>query len=135
MGRIISAIGIDQDVGGTVRLLPLGQVDAEERLRQPVARLAVDGVLEAGERRLTGQIGITEETAADQFQQGVGAQGIAVVLILVAAGNLKDALADERLQRVLHRSGSPVGQVCGECVAEPEGGIGLGEPHQAAVAG
>jgi len=109
MGRIISAIGIDQDVGGTVRLLPLGQVDAEERLRQPVARLAVDGVLEAGERRLTGQIGITGETAADQFQQGVGAQGIAVVLILVAAGNLKDALADERLQRVLNGTGSPVG--------------------------
>jgi len=111
IGGIVGAIGVDEDVAGTTRPLALGEVDAKECLRQTVTGLGIDRILEAGEGGLAGQIGITGQTAADQLQQGIGAQGVGIVLILVTTGDLEDPLPDEGFQGMADGTSSPIGQV------------------------
>ena len=76
---IIGAIGIDQDVGGTTRLLVLSEVDAKKHLSQAVAGLVIDRVLEAGERGLTGEVGSVGQATADHREEGIRAQRIGIV--------------------------------------------------------
>jgi hypothetical protein len=64
-------------------------------VREFITGTTVDVVLQARERGLTGEIGIIVETAtAHQLQEGITPQGIGIILVLVATGDLKDALAD-----------------------------------------
>jgi hypothetical protein len=65
VGWIVGAVGVDQKMGRTIGVLTVGEVDAEERLRQAIARLEVHGILEAGEGGLAGEIRISGEATAD----------------------------------------------------------------------
>src|SRR5919199_3251926 len=62
-------------------------------------------------------------------------QGIGVILILVTTGDLEDALAHERVERVLAGARAPLRDVGGDQGAEAKGGVGLGEPGQATIGG
>jgi hypothetical protein len=73
--------------------------------------------------------------AADQLEEGIAAEGRGILLIRVAAGDLEDPLAHEGGERVPHRPAPPIHQAARQAVAEAQGGIGLGEPGQAAIAG
>jgi hypothetical protein len=67
--------------------------------------VAIDGILQPGERRLAGDAASPHrQPTTDQREPRVGAQGIGFVLVFVAAGNLAEAPADERLQRVVNRT-------------------------------
>jgi predicted Zn-dependent protease len=61
------------------------------------------------------------------------AQGIGVVLILIATGDLEDALADERFQGMLAGAFAPLGNEGGDEGAQAERMICLGQPGQAAI--
>ena len=96
MGRIVRAVQIQQDVGGHARLLPLAQVDLPQRLGQPVAVPSGEAVLQAGEGGLAGQVGIAlRQPATDQLQQRIAPQGVGVVLVGVAGGNLVQPLPQD----------------------------------------
>ncbi len=136
VGRIIRAVEVEHDVGGHAVPLPLAQVDLPQGQGQAVAALAIDGVLQARQRRLAGQVGPgLGQAATDQLQQRVGAQGVGVVLVLVAAGDLEDALADQCRQGVAHRAAPPLGNHRGEGGAQPDGQLRLLQPRQPAVGG
>jgi len=135
IGRIVGAIGVDEDVGGTRWLFALGEVDVEEGTGEPVTGLGIDRILEAGEGGLTSQIGITGQTATDQLEQGIGAQGIGIVLVLVTTGDLEDPLPDEGFQGMTDGAGSPVGQVGGEGGTQSKDGISFGQPDEPAIRG
>lgn len=79
VGGIIGATGIDQDVGGTTRLLALVEVDAKKRLSQAIAGLVIDRVLEAGKRGLTGEVGIGGQATADYLGEEIRARRISIV--------------------------------------------------------
>jgi hypothetical protein len=80
---------------------------------------------------LTGEVGIgVGQPPADQLQEGIG-----VILVFVAAGDLVDTLADERPHAVPHRATPPVGDAASRGGAHAQHGIGFGRPRQIAVAG
>lgn len=63
------------------------------------------------------------------------AQGIGIILIFVATGDLKDALADQSVEGVLAASFAPVGDEGGDQVAEAGGLVSLSKERQAAIGG
>ena len=135
VGRIVRAIKVEHDVRGHTIALPLLQVEPDQRHRQAVARLGIDGILQAGEGGLAGQVRLLGQASADQLEERIGAQGVGIILILVATGDLEDALAHQRLQRVTDRATAPLGDVRGQSGTQAERGIGLREPAQTAIAG
>jgi hypothetical protein len=70
---------------------------------------------------------------ADQFEQWTGAQEIGIVLVLIAARDLEDALAHQGFPRVAHRPAAPLGNQGGEGRGQPQGDIRLCQPRQAAI--
>ncbi len=120
VGRIVGAVQVDQDVGGDPIAFPLAQVEVAQGDRQPVADPPVHGIFQARERRLTRQISPgLRQAAADQLEQRVGAQRVGVVLIFIPAGDLKDALAHQRGQRVPDRTAPPLGHAGGKRGTDP----------------
>lgn len=73
--------------------------------------------------------------AANELEQGVGAQIVRVVLVVVAASHLKDALLEERDQRMTHPPAAPLRYMASQAFAQAELFVGLGQPQQAAIAG
>ena len=136
MGRVVGPIQVEQDALRHAVAATLLQIGLRQGERQAVAGAAGDRVLQAGERRLAGQVGVAGGQApADQLEQGIAPQGVGVVLVGVAAGDLEDALAHEGLQRVLPAAAAPLGEAGGEGRAQAERRLRLGQPGQAAVAG
>jgi hypothetical protein len=84
---------------------------------------------------LTGQGRIIRQAATGQLEERIMPQGIGIVLLLIAAGELEDPLPDERLKRVLDRAGAPVRDGRSKDSAEPEGGIGFRQPGETAIRG
>ena len=124
--RVIGAVHIQQDPGwGTV---PATRPDVEVHQGggQPLGAVAVDGVLQAGERRLAGEVGAAlRPPSTDQLQERVRAQRIGVILVFVAAGDLEDTLAQEGREPVSDRAAAPVRDAARQAVAQPQRGIGL----------
>ena len=136
MGRVIRPIEVEDDVGRDAVALPLAQIHLPQRQCQTVAASAIHRVLQPGERRLAGQIAPRlRQAAAHQFEEGVGAERVGVILIFIPTRDLEDALAEQRFQRVAHRPAPPVGDHVGEGGAQPQGRIGLFQPRQPAVGG
>ena len=110
--RIVGAVQIEQQVRlpATADPLAFAQVDAEQRMGQAVAGAAVDGILQAGESGLTGQIRarVVGIPTAHELEQRVAAQGVGVVLVLVATGDLQEALAHQEGARVADRAATPL---------------------------
>jgi hypothetical protein len=61
------------------------------------------------------------------------AQGIGVVLVLVAAGNLQEALAQHEREGMPYWSAPPVAHVCGEGGGQAQAVVGLGAPDQTTI--
>ena len=136
MHRIVGPIQVQQDAPRPAQSLPFGEIDADQGLSQAVAGLGGGGILQAGQRRLTGQIRIvTGQPTTNQLQQRIGPELVGVVLVRVATGDLEDALANQGLQRVPHRAMAPVGDDRRERRTQPELLLGLGEPDQTTVRG
>jgi hypothetical protein len=136
VGGIIGAVTVQQDVLRHAITCPLAEVDLKERPGQPVAGPRIDSVLQAREGGLTGEVrGTVRQAATHQLEQGVRAQRIGIVLVFVPTGDLKDALADEGVQRVLHGAAAPLRDEAGERGAQLQGGLGFGEPRQSAIGG
>jgi hypothetical protein len=63
----------------------LAQVELEEDFGYLIARAHARGVLQAADGGLAGQIGAAlGQRTADHLEQGVSAEGVGVVLVLVA---------------------------------------------------
>ena len=102
IGRVVGAVKVEQDALGCARALTLAQIEVDQRDGQAIAGALVHGIVEAREGRLGGERGASVRKAAtDELEERVMAQGIGIILILVATGDLKDALADESFERVL----------------------------------
>ena len=72
---------------------------------------------------------------ADEFEQGIVAQGGGVVLIFIATGDLVDPLADEGGEGMGTGFAPPVGDAGGDLGTNADLGIGSGEPGQATIGG
>jgi hypothetical protein len=79
----------------------------EEHVAQPLEGHDADGVLEARQRRLAGQVVVLGRAAGDELEDGVGADGIVVVLVLVAGQDAVDAGTDHLQEAVLGQVGVP----------------------------
>src|SRR5215212_3689617 len=94
MGRIVRTVDVQDDAERDA--VALVQVDLAQGQGQPVTGAAVDGILQARQGWLIGQIAPGfRQVAADQLQERVGAQEVCIVLVLIPAGDLEDALADQ----------------------------------------
>jgi hypothetical protein len=134
--RVIGPIEVQDDALGRPRPFALADVEFEQGRRQRFDRVAIDRVLQAREGRLAGQRGAGRRPAAtDQLEQGIGTQGGGIVLIGVATGDLVDALAQERRERVPDPPAAPLRNAVGQGVAQVQGRIGLGQPGQPAITG
>ena len=112
-----AAEDIDQHRGHPCYLKPRGRVlqSAHGRLRAQRA---------AALRRL----------AHGQFEQGIGAQGVAVVGILVPAGDREHAEAQHRRKRVDHQRRVPaVPDAARQSIGQPEPAFGPAQQDQRAV--
>lgn len=135
VGRIVGAVQIEDDALRDAVALPFLQVELDQRDRQAVAGLEVDGVLQARERRLAGEVAVSRQATTDQLQEWVGAQRRGVVLILIATGDLHDPLADQRLQRVAAGAVTPLRKVYRQQCAETECTISFGKPAETTIGG
>jgi hypothetical protein len=64
MGGIVGTVDVEHEVGGTAVLLPCAHVNGQKRVRQRGTGVPIYRVLQARERRLTGQVGLTLRTPA-----------------------------------------------------------------------
>ncbi|MDQ3493262.1 MAG: hypothetical protein M3452_08385 [Chloroflexota bacterium] len=136
MRRIVGPVEIEHQVGGDAVPFPLAQVNLPEYLGQAIAGPGTDGILQPGERRLAGKIGVGQRQAAtDVLEQRVGAQRGCVILVLVPAGDLVDALGHQGPQVVPAATAAPVGDLRGQPLRQPHGGVSLGQPGQPAITG
>ena len=72
--------------------------------------------------------------AGRQLEQGIVAQGVAVVGILVSAGDREHAKAQHRRQRVNHPVGvAPLPDAAGQRLGQPEPALRRAQQHQPAV--
>jgi hypothetical protein len=62
-------------------------------------------------------------------------QGIGVVLVFVAAGNLQETLAQQKRERMAHRSAAPGANLGGKAGRQTQAVVGLREPDEAAIRG
>ena len=115
---------------------PLPDVDLGQGNGQLVTGAPINGVLQAGEGRLARQVGLgVREPPAHEFEERVGAERIGVVLVLVAAGDLEDPLADQLGERVTGLGPTPVRDEPGEGSTDPDGVFRLAQPGQAPIRG
>jgi hypothetical protein len=88
VGRVIDGVQIERQVAR--RAVEGGDELIDEDIAQALEGLDGDGVLEAGQRRLAGQVVVVRGAVGDQLEDGVGAQGVVVVPVLVAGEDAKD---------------------------------------------
>src|SRR5579884_1360925 len=86
----------------------------------------------ASQRRM---VSSSQYAAAHQLQEGIAAERLRIVLVLVATGDLEDPLPHQRLDGMGHRSMAPLRDVRSQGGTQTKGGIGFREPDQAAITG
>ena len=81
----------------------------------------VDLVLEPGQRRLAGQVGVIGGAVGDELEDGVGAEGVVVVLVRVPGEDAEDAGSDHLREGVVDAVGiTRVVQRGGELCGQPD---------------
>ena len=96
----------------------------------------VDLVLEAGQRRLTGQVGVVGRAIGDEFEDRIGAEGVVVVLVFVAGEDAEDTHADHVEEGVFDASGiAGIVECVGERYAEADTVIELSQGEQTGIGG
>src|SRR5215210_295176 len=109
MGGVVGRVEVQKHALRGALLPSLCEVKLEEDFGYLVARAYARGVLEAADGGLAGQIGTAlMQRAAHHLEQRVFAKGVRIVLILVAAGYLEDALLDEGSERVASLPPTPL---------------------------
>ena len=135
MGDILGVIDVDDDLLG--RLLVGSEEGVQQRARQAVEIAAADPVLQTRQGRLTGQIRARQRRPlARGFQPRITAQIVAVIGVLVAAGDLKDALPQKVLAGVVDVAGmSPIRQRRHHALKDAGAGFGHSQQQQAPILG
>jgi hypothetical protein len=111
-------------------------MELEKRFCHQVAGASRNRVLKPGDGGLGSQLPSTlGQRTAHQLEQGVFAKGVRVVLVLVTARYLEDALLEERHQGVVSFPLSPFWDVLGHGLAQAEFFVYFGEPEQPAIGG
>ena len=114
--------------------LSLSEVEFEEDSGYLVARAYRGRVLHPRDGRLAGKLcSALGQRAAHHLQQGIFPKGVRVVLVLVAARYLKDALANERDERMASSPVSPLLNALGDSLAQAQLFIHLCQPEKPAV--
>lgn len=104
MRRVVRAVQVQQDPLRAAARTTLAQGGRDQGTGHQRAGAPIDGVLQARHGGLAGEVRARlRQAPADQLEQGIDAQGVGVVLILVAAGDLEDAARAPASAR----SGSP----------------------------
>jgi hypothetical protein len=134
VGGICGSIKVQKYFLRSAIFLSLIQVELEENLGYLAARASGSRVLHPRDGRLARKVGAAlRHRAAGELEQGVFAQGVRIVLVLVSARYLVDALANERSQPMAALPLSPFRHALGDGCAQPEFRIHLREPHEPAV--
>ena len=95
-----------------------------------------DGVLEAREGGLAGQIAVFRESVGEELEDGIRTQGVVVVLVLVVGEDAVDALADHAEQGLLgERRVAYVVECGGELLGEADLRVVLPDRDEPGVAG
>ena len=89
VGRVVHGVEVEGQRQG--RLRERGDELVDEHVAQAEQGGDVDLVLEAGQGRLTGQVGVVGRAVGDELEDGIGAQGVVVVLVFVAGEDAEDA--------------------------------------------
>jgi hypothetical protein len=105
VGRIIHGVQVESQVPR--RALEGGDELVEEDVAQPLQGRDRDGVLEAGRRGLAGQTVVLGGAVGEELEDGVVAQGVVVVLVLVASEDAVHAGPDHLHEGVLREVGVP----------------------------
>jgi hypothetical protein len=103
VGRVIDGIQVEGQV--TRRALEGGDELVEEDVTQPLEGGDGDGLLEAGQGGLAGQFGLVGGAAGEELEDGVGAEGVVVVLVRVAGQDAVDPRADHLQEGVRGEAG------------------------------
>jgi hypothetical protein len=132
--RVVHGVEVEGQVAG--RAVEGGDELVEENIAQPLQGRDRDGVLEAGQGRLAGQVAVLGGVVGDELEDGVGAQGVVVVLVRVAGQDAVDAGPDHLHEGVLGEAGvAGVVQGVGEGPGEPDALIEPADREQPGVAG
>jgi hypothetical protein len=103
---------------------------------QPLEGRDGDGVLEAGQGGPAGQGVVLGGAVGDELEDGVVAQGVVVVLVLIARQDTVDAGADHLQEGVLGQARvAGVVEGLGEGPGEPDALVELADGEQPGVAG
>ena len=119
-------VGTDAPVAVGGRLFRTGELQAGKgrRGRQGPAPIAQTAPVDAG------QVGLAHK----QGQQGIGAQGVVVVEVLVAQCQGEDALGDKVGDTVLDGGGvAVVGKAAGQALEQSQAGVYLAQQQAAGV--
>jgi len=98
VGRIVEHIRIEGHLSR--RLVKRLDEPREKPLLQPQQRPGGNGVLEPRQRRLARQLVRVGQTVGQQFEDGVAAERIVIVLVFVAGDDAEHTRADHLQQRV-----------------------------------
>jgi hypothetical protein len=135
MGGVCGRVEVEQNLLRSPVFGAFSRVELEERFCHPVATTSVNSVLQARDGGLRGEIGTRlGQRSAHELEQRIGAKGIRVVLVLVTARYLEDALLEECHQGVVSFPLSPLRHVLGHGFAQAELFVGLSQPGEPTVA-
>ena len=117
MGGVVEGVDVKREVArrGVERLDE--QIDQE--VAEPPEIGDRDGVLEPRERGLTGEVKVIGEPAGDELEDGIRAQGVVVVLILV--------IGEDAIDPLPHHGGERLSDEGGDAGVIERGGELIGE--------
>ena len=103
----------------------------------PVEIASSDPVLEAAHRGLAGQVVfVLRQTIAGGFEARIAPQDVAIIGVFVSAGDLENALPEQRIHGVIHVALMPaVGDGLFDALDQSAPGLDLAQEQDAAVAG
>ncbi len=134
VGRVIDGVEVERQVAR--RRIEGGDELVEEDVAQPLEGRDGDGVLEAGQRWLARQLRVVRGAVGEELEDGVGAEGIVIVLVFVAREDAVHAGADHLQKRVLGEARvAGVVEGLGEGPGEPDALVELPDGEQTGVAG
>ena len=132
--RVVEGVDIEREV--VRRRVERLEEQIHEHVAEPPQIGDGDGVLEAGEGGLAGQVAVLGEPVGEELEDGVGAQGVVIVLVLVVGEDAVDALADHAQEGLLRQGGIAwVVERGGELLSEAKLLVALPDRDEPGVAG
>jgi hypothetical protein len=105
VGGVIHGVQVEGQMAR--RCVEGGNELVEEHVTQPLQGLDRDGILEAGQGRLAGQVIVFGRAVGHELEDRIGAEGVVVVLVLVAGQDAVDVGANLLQEGVLGEVGVP----------------------------